>query len=224
MLKIREIFFFDTNFTGQNVTMKERRGRGETSAIGRNAMQKRIAVPLGLILMLFLSGCTLFSPGGPEETPGENLEIPKVYESLDEHLSLTATELWVEDPTLHEDSVLSLANEEYNSYLILLADEKATLPPTVDLDYYGELTGEATLQDLEEGEITPMKSLVLDGQPARSFYVKGLVDGVSITYGFVVFEDGTNFYQGIIWSASKNLENHREYYEKILYSITVNQP
>jgi len=186
-----------------------------------------IALGLGLILMG--TGCQNVNNvvHTPVETIVESLiaEIPetkktkKEFRGINGDFTLEATNLWQEDVSLHLDSSLSLANKSYNSFYILLKDEKESLPKTIDLTYYAELAGEATLRDLKDGVVTAMEDVEFNEIKGKRFYLKGKIDEVSITYEFLVFENDTHFFQEIIWSSSENIEKNLSYYDDILRSF-----
>jgi hypothetical protein len=132
--------------------------------------------------------------------------------------TVQATNLWLEDNSIHEESSLSLVNAQYKSYLILLKDKKENLPKDINLTYYAELAGEATLADLKEGEVTSMEDVEFGGITGKRFYIKGKVDDLSITYIFLVFQNENDYFQEIIWSSSENVENNLDYYNGILLS------
>ncbi len=183
----------------------------------------------GLLLMLLLTGCQEVNNvvQTPMETPVESpapespetKESKKEFRGIDGDFTLEATNLWLEDVSLHLDSSLSLANKTYNSYYILLKDEKESLPKTIDLAYYAELAGEATLSDLKDGVVTAMEDVEFNGIKGKRFYLKGMIEEVSITYEFLVFETETHFFQEIIWSSSENIEKNLDYYDDILQSF-----
>lgn len=186
-------------------------------------------IVLGLVLMLMVTGCqeeknvvetpietTVESPVG--EIP-ETKETKKTFSGIDGDFTLEATNLWLEDVSLHLDSSLSLVNQTYNSYYILLKDEKESLPKTIELGYYAELAGEATLRDLKDGVVTKMEDVEFNGIKGKRFYLKGMIEEVSITYEFLVFENDTHFFQEIIWSSSENIEKNLSYYDDILLSF-----
>lgn len=195
-------------------------------------MKKKL-IGLGLVLMMTATGCQEIKSAvqSPVETKVETIaespvaEIPKTKEvkmtfrGNDGEFTLEATNYWLEDVSLHLDSSLSLANKTYNSYYILLKDEKESLPKTIDLAYYAELAGEATLRDMKDGVITAMEDVEFNGIKGKRFYLKGMIEEVSITYEFLVFETDTHFLQEIIWSSSENIEKNLSYYDDILMSF-----
>lgn len=188
---------------------------------------------LGVVLMVMVTGCQKVDNvvQTPVETPVETLvespvaEIPetketkKIFKGIDEDFTLEATNLWLEDVSLHTDSSLSLVNKSYNSYYIVLKDEKESLPKTIELAYYAELAGEATLRDLKDGVVTAMEDVEFNGIKGKRFYLKGMIEEVSITYEFLVFQNDTHFFQEIIWSSSENIEKNLSYYDDILLSF-----
>ncbi|HSL85629.1 MAG TPA: hypothetical protein VK861_01700 [Bacteroidales bacterium] len=176
-----------------------------------------------IIFTSFFVGC-----GAEDEFPQDDvqnqegsaeIETHEVFTDTSGEFSITATDLWVFDAALHEESSLSLYNEEYQSYPITLFDEKLIFPDVKSLDYYSELAGESTRSDLKDGSITEMEQVTVDGMNGKKFDITGDVEDVSVTYKFLVLEDDTNFYQVIMWSFTENIQNNQEYYEDILLSF-----
>jgi hypothetical protein len=186
-------------------------------------------IVLGLVLMVMATGCqevknVVQTPietivESPEAEIPETKETKKTFNGIDGDFTLEATNLWLEDVSLHLDSSLSLVNKTHNSYYILLKDEKESLPKTIELAYYAELAGEATLRDLKDGVVTAMEDVEFNGIKGKRFYLKGMIEEVSITYEFLVFENDTHFFQEIIWSSSENIEKNLSYYDDILLSF-----
>lgn len=124
-------------------------------------------IVLGLVLMLMVTGCQDVKNGvqtpidtiveSPVVELPETKETQKTFGGIDGDFTLEATNLWLEDVSLHLDSSLSLVNQTYNSYYILLKDEKESLPKTIDLGYYAELAGEATLRILKMAWLQPWR-------------------------------------------------------------------
>ena len=143
-------------------------------------------IVLGLVLMLMVTGCQDVKNGvqtpidtiveSPVVELPETKETQKTFGGIDGDFTLEATNLWLEDVSLHLDSSLSLVNQTYNSYYILLKDEKESLPKTIDLGYYAELAGEATLRDLKDGVVTAMEDVEFNGIKGKRFYLKGMIE------------------------------------------------
>lgn len=190
---------------------------------------------LAIVLMaaVSISGCRALKEDLPNslETPVKSSwkstkeSVPVIKETLmtfpseEGGWTVDATNLWLEDNSLHEESSLSLVNAQYNSYFILLQDKKENLPKGIDLTNYAELAGEATLADLKEGEVTSMEDVKFGGITGKRFYIKGKIDDISITYIFLVFQNENDYFQEIIWSSSENIENNQGYYSDILLSF-----
>lgn len=189
---------------------------------------KGFAMSLLFMTVLLVPGCRA-NPGEtwiPEspDSPTPEVEEPLVFESRQDDFQITATNRWMEDVSLHGDSILSLGNEAYDSYLILLKDSKSSFPRDIHLTYYAELTGEATLVTLDNGEVTELEEVEIASRPGKRFYVRGGIDGVAITYLFYVFEEEDSFLQLITWSSSANMERNQAYYNGILSSLERIEP
>ena len=153
------------------------------------------------------------------EEKQNDIERYKEFVSSLKEVSILATDLWEIDSTLHEDSVLSLYNEAYESYLITLIDEKTSFDEEMNIDFYSELIAAAAMKDLKEAAVTEIESVEIGGLSGRKFYVDGLIDGVSVTYIFLIQEKDDQYVQVILWSFTENIENNSAYYNELIESI-----
>ena len=180
-----------------------------------------------LVLLLFLLSACGNNRGEPPESPlnqeglneEEEAEKYRAFMSSSGKLSIVATDLWEEDETLHEESDLSLYNEAYQSYLITLADDKEGVPDELDLDSYSKRIGAAVMKDLAEPKMSETERVEIDGLGGRKFQVEGNIDGVSVTYAFLILESEKEYVQVIAWSFTENIENNAAYYDRIIESF-----
>lgn len=185
--------------------------------------KKLIVMSMFVMVMGFSLGC-MKEPGPSDvsnDTQDQQFETRKEFRSDADIMSISATDLWSVDDSLHEGSRLSLYNEEYQSYLIILTDEKKVFAEDTSLVQYGELVYASTMEGLNDGTVSEMDTLQVNGLDARSFTVSGLVDEISVTYKFLVLEDESEFYQVVMWSFSENIEKNAKYYDEILHSFKV---
>jgi len=194
-------------------------------------MKKKSRWKILFVLSMFVIVMSISLGCSREAVPGEIMnedevqetEIKKEFRSDSGELAISATDLWSVDESLHDGSKLSLYNEEYQSYLIILTDKKELFSSETSLEHYGELVAESTMEGLEEGTVSETEKLEINGLEARSFSVSGLVDDISVTYKFLVLEDKSDFHQVVTWSFSENIENNPEYYDEILHSYTTDE-
>ena len=175
-----------------------------------------------LVGVLLLVGCQgEENPIIPEKenTPVEEKEKPEVFKTQDETFQITATTRWMKDDTLHPQSSLSLVSKEYQSYLVVLKDEKIDLPIEMNLSYYTNLISENLKNDLVEGEVSEVRDMDVSEQYATLFQVKGYEGEIPLTYFFFITEKDDAFYQVILWSSQENMENNPIYYEEIITSL-----
>lgn len=187
--------------------------------------KKLFVLSIFVIVMSTSLGCSRESVPGEimNEDEVQETEIKKEFRSDSGELAISATDLWSVDESLHDGSKLSLYNEEYQSYLIILTDEKKLFSSETSLEEYLELVSESTMEGLEEGAVSETEKLEINGRDARAFTVSGLVDNISVTYKFLVLEDESEFHQVVTWSFSENIENNAEYYDEILHSYTTDE-
>lgn len=194
-------------------------------------LKKLIPVSILLIMMIFVSACGIKEEDITDELTNQtgngqqqnDLETFKEFTSSSKKLSILATDLWKIDPTLHEESDLSLYNEAYQSFLITLWDEKASFPEDMDIDSYSQLTASAAAKDMKEATVTESESVEVEGLEGRKFYVEGLIDGTSVTYQFLILENDENYVQVILWSYTENIQNNSVYYDDLIESVKLHE-
>lgn len=180
---------------------------------------------LGVVLligMLVFVGCQGEGESilpGSEKPKVEEKEKPEVFKSEEDDFEITATTKWEKDDTLHSQASLALVSKEFNSYLMVLKDQKAGLPVEMELTLYTNLISENLKSDLTEGEISEIKDIEVTGQNAKYFQVQGKDGETPITYLFVITEKEDTFYQTILWSSKENIDNNQVYYQEIINSF-----
>jgi len=193
-------------------------------------LKKLMPISILLIMTIFFGACGMKEEGITDELTSQtgteqqnDLETYKEFFSSSKALSILATDLWQTDPTLHEESDLSLYNEAYQSYLIILTDEKSSFSDDMTIDLYSELTASAATEDLKEARVTESESVEVDGLEGRKFYVEGLIDETSVTYLFLILDDSEKYVQSVLWSFTENIENNKAYYDDLIGSVEVHE-
>lgn len=171
-------------------------------------------VVLPLLVLLLLTGCGLGDRMGLSEAE------PKIFTDTLENISITATTDWVEDRTLHEESILSLGNEEENAYLVVLMDGKDSFSDGMTLELYSKLASDATLDGLEGGRLIEEEEVTVGTKMGKKFLLSGTIEGIRISYLFYILEDPYNFTQIIIWSGEDNLKVKKVDYSRIIETFT----
>lgn len=174
---------------------------------------KKLAAVLAAVLSIFLTSCAL----------GDSVNLlevkQKTFKDSSGSFSVDATTKWTEDSSLHDESHLSLANGDESAYFIALLDHKAGFSSEMTLKLYAELAGEATAEGLQDAVTDGMDSMAVNGLFGYGFSVTGTIEGVRITYMFVILEDDENFIQLVIWSSERMVSENRSEYMKILSSF-----
>jgi len=206
------------------------KGDEEKEMIVDSFLKKLTPISILLVMTIFFSACGSKEDGLTDEPSSQtgteqqnDLETYKEFFSSSKALSILATDLWQTDPTLHEESDLSLYNEAYQSYLIMLTDEKSSLPDDMNIDFYSELTAAAVAADLKEATVTESEAVEVAGLEGRKFSVEGLIDGTSVTYLFLILENSEKYVQGVLWSFTENIENNEAYYDDLIGSVKVHE-
>jgi hypothetical protein len=174
---------------------------------------KKLAVLLAAVMSLFFSSCAL----------GDSVNLlevkQKTFKDSSGSFSVEATTKWNEDRSLHEESRLSLANVDESAYFIALLDHKSGFSSEMTLKLYSELAGEATAEGLQDAVTDGMENITVNGLEGYGFSITGTIEGVRITYMFVILEDDENFIQLVVWSSEKMVGVKRQEYMKILSSF-----
>ncbi|HSR05112.1 MAG TPA: hypothetical protein VLM88_11060 [Proteiniclasticum sp.] len=193
-------------------------------------LKKLTPISILLVMTIFFSACGSKEDGITDEPTSQTiteqqneLETYKEFFSSSKTLSILATDLWKTDPTLHEESDLSLYNEAYQSYLIVLTDEKSSFPDDMNIDLYSELTAAAATEELQEASVTESESVKVEGLEGRKFFVEGIIDGTSVTYLFLILENSEKYVQSVLWSFTENIENNEAYYDDLIGSVKIHE-
>ena len=206
------------------------KGDEEKVMIVDSFLKKLTPISILLVMTIFFSACGSKEDGITDEPTSQTiteqqneLETYKEFFSSSKELSILATDLWKTDPTLHEESDLSLYNEAYQSYLIVLTDEKSSFPDDMTIDLYSELTAAAATEELKEASVTESESVKVEGLEGRKFFVEGIIDGTSVTYLFLILENSEKYVQSVLWSFTENIENNEAYYDDLIGSVKVHE-
>jgi hypothetical protein len=174
---------------------------------------KNLAVLLEAVLSLLFSSCAL----------GDSVSLldvkQKTFNDSSGSFSVEATTKWSEDKSLHEESGLSLSNVDESAYFIALMDHKSGFSSEMTLKLYSELAGEATAEGLQDAVTDGMENITVNGLEGYGFTITGTIEGVRITYMFVILEDDENFIQLVVWSSEKMVGVKRQEYMKLLSSF-----
>ena len=206
------------------------KGDEEKVMIVDSFLKKLTPISILLVMTIFFSACGSKEDGITDEPTSQTiteqqneLETYKEFFSSSKTLSILATDLWKTDPTLHEESDLSLYNEAYQSYLIVLTDEKSSFPDDMNIDLYSELTAAAATEELQEASVTESESVKVEGLEGRKFFVEGIIDGTSVTYLFLILENSEKYVQSVLWSFTENIENNEAYYDDLIGSVKIHE-
>lgn len=169
---------------------------------------------LPLLVLILLTGCGLTDGVGLSQAE------PRTFTDSLENIAVTATADWKEDESLHEESILSLGNEEENAYLIVLMDGKDSFADGMTLELYSSLASDATLDGLENGRLTDEAEVTVGGKMGKRYILRGTIEGIRIAYLFYILEDPYNFTQIIIWSGEDNMDRKKVDYSGIIETFT----
>lgn len=169
---------------------------------------------LPFLVLILLTGC------GLTDRVGMSRAEPRIFTDTLENIAITATTDWKVDASLHEESILSLGNEEENAYLIVLMDGRDSFSEEMTLELYSELASDATLDGLENGRLTDEEEVTVGTKMGKKYILRGTIEGIRIAYLFYILEDPYNFTQVIIWSGEDNMDKKKVDYSGIIETFT----
>lgn len=184
-------------------------------------MKKLIGMSLCLAISAsVISGCTIKDKIQEITDPG-NVVSEKEKEKFqvvplgDGSHRILITDLF-EEKTIDEESTTYFYNEKYETHFLIKEEKKENLKG-ISLEDYIALSKESISQKLEEVE----KEWIEEGLEENQweYYMRGRLDGSSITYGVEIIETEGAFYEIILWSFTENVEENKEYYQDLLRSF-----
>lgn len=184
-------------------------------------MKKLIGMSLCLAISAsVISGCTIKDKIQEITDPGnvvseKEKEKFQVFPLGDGSRRILITDLF-EEKTIDEESTTYFYNEKYETHFLIKEEKKENLKG-IFLEDYIALSKESISQKLEEVEKEWIEEGLEENQ--REYYMKGRLDGSSITYGVEIMETEGAFYEMILWSFTENVEENKEYYQDLLRSF-----
>ena len=153
-----------------------------------------------LLSVVFLNGCGL----GSNNQDSARSSTAQTIHSEDGLFSITIPKGWeqITDYSLNDDADLQAQKRFGDQYCVALIEHKDDLDFTFDEGM--EQIIDPFLSALENASISEGEDIVIDGQPAKQYELRGTIDRVKIAY-LVTYVNGENYFAQILaWTlASK---------------------
>lgn len=160
------------------------------------------------LLLVLTYGSSLIQ-GSMNPTLLEKVTSPKFIKSIDGQYGVTVPYNWVELSDLHDKASIRVGSEWDDLYLIVLVQKKYGLSD-INLEDYSRLTRGSIISVLESDETSqlsePIELLIL-GNRAIQYEIRGTVDGLDVVYLHSTAEDSQNFFQIIGYTGISNFSN-----------------
>ncbi|SDI53666.1 hypothetical protein SAMN05421804_10351 [Proteiniclasticum ruminis] len=123
-----------------------------------------------------------------------------------------------EEKNIESPDALYFYNEQYESHFLIKEEKKSEAWGSLSLEEYLSLSKESVSSRLEQVEESWEEAL--SSKPnQKEYYIRGSLEGKSITYAVEVIETEEEYVEMILWSFTENIEENKEYYEDLLRSF-----
>lgn len=186
-------------------------------------MNKTVGIGMCLVLSLgMIYGCSSLDKTKEGMDPGTSVsrkepEKFQVY-PLDHGMHRILITNRFAEKNIETPDTIYFYNEQYESHFLIKEEKKSEALDSLSLDEYLSLSKESISAKLEEVEESLEETLSL--KPDRKeYYIRGTLEGKSITYAVEVIETEKAFIEMVLWSFTENMEENKGYYEDLLRSF-----
>lgn len=184
--------------------------QGKDEIVGRDRPASK-TVTIFFLLLVLTYGSSLIQ-GSMNPTLLEKVTAPKFIKSIDGQYGVTVPYNWMELPDLHDKASIGVGSEWDDLYLIVLVQKKYGLSD-INLEDYSRLTRGSIISVLESDKTSqlsePIELLIL-GNRAIQYEIRGTVDGLDVVYLHSTAEDSQNFLQIIGYTGISNFSNENK--------------
>lgn len=126
---------------------------------------------------------------------------------------------WKVENDLNEGADIQVGNSNKGEYLIVITDSKLDFD-NITIEKHSELTRDHLMGNAKNCEVVgPAKNLVINGQPAVEYEIRGVVDNMNIVYLHVTVEGKDHFHQVVAWSIASRFTKNKEVLESVINSF-----
>jgi len=127
---------------------------------------------------------------------------------------------------LHEDASLQYQNLLREFYIIVLDEPKQNfidIAQTIDiapgLEGYSKILKDGMGENIVNAKFIDLKEFKINGLKAKTFTVKGKIEGIDAFYKIAHLEGKDSYYQIVSWTTQKNEEKYASKMDKIIASF-----
>ena len=186
-------------------------------------MKKTVGIGMCLVLSLgMIYGCSSLDNTKEGMDPGTSVSIkePEKFQvyPLDHGMHRIVLTTRFAEKNIEAPDTIYFYNEQYESHFLIKEEKKSEALDSLSLDEYLSLSKESISAKLEEVEESWEEAL--SSKPnQKEYYIRGTLEGKSITYAVEVIETEKAFIEMILWSFTENMEENKGYYEDLLRSF-----
>ena len=186
-------------------------------------MKKKVSIGMCLVLSLgLIYGCSSLDQTKEGMNPGTSvsMEEPEKFQvyPLGNGMHRILITNRFEEKNIESPDVLYFYNEQYESHFLIKEEKKSEAWGSLSLEEYLSLSKESVSSRLEQVEESWEEAL--SSKPnQKEYYIRGSLEGKSITYAVEVIETEEEYVEMILWSFTENIEENKEYYEDLLRSF-----
>lgn len=186
-------------------------------------MKKKVSIGMCLVLSLgMIYGCSSLDKTKEGMDPGTSVSIkePEKFQvyPLDNGMHRILITNRFAEKNIEAPDTIYFYNEQYESHFLIKEEKKSEAWGSLSLDEYLSLSKESISAKLEEVEETIEETLSLKPDH-KEYYIRGTLEGKSITYAVEVIETEKAYVEMILWSFTENMEENKGYYEDLLRSF-----
>ncbi|WP_313126731.1 hypothetical protein [Proteiniclasticum ruminis] len=186
-------------------------------------MKKKVSIGMCLVLSLgLIYGCSSLDQTKEGMSPGTSvsMEEPEKFQvyPLGNGMHRILITNRFEEKNIESPDALYFYNEQYESHFLIIEEKKSEAWGSLSLEEYLSLSKESVSSRLEQVEESWEEAL--SSKPnQKEYYIRGSLEGKSITYAVEVIETEEEYVEMILWSFTENIEENKEYYEDLLRSF-----
>ena len=186
-------------------------------------MKKKVSIGMCLVLSLgLIYGCSSLDLTKEGMSPGTSvsMEEPEKFQvyPLGNGMHRILITNRFEEKNIEAPDALYFYNEQYESHFLIKEEKKSEAWGSLSLEEYLSLSKESVSSRLEQVEESWEEAL--SSKPnQKEYYIRGSLEGKSITYAVEVIETEEEYVEMILWSFTENIEENKEYYEDLLRSF-----
>ena len=144
---------------------------------------------------------------------------PKLVKSTDGRYQVTVPHNWMKLSDLNEKASIAVGSTRNELYLIVLVQKKDGLD-NINLESYSQSTRRFITSPLESDKTSGPTELLILGNRAIQYEIRGISEGLGIVYLHSTAEDSQNFFQIIGYTAISNFSNENKIiFQEVIQSL-----